>query len=766
MAQPDFDLTPLNPSQLLCDDVSSHPEFQTASIEISTDTHVRIQCDVQVPMVQAYVAKGSTPEGVRPIETLWLDFVGPEPSMRAPEVSLRQDFPSHLAHIQPWRGPEDRIIPCFLWGDPDELLHARGLGAVLDQVISWLEDAADGKLINPEHGWEPTRRDGIQDDVIVDADWLKGLVKKKAGSFLSQASFVAVPVEDGADYRLAIQKSRLPFTSDGLGEIGCFDREQYFRGSGLSLVVWGGAQNGTCDKYSPEWVTSIGDLKTRAEELHCLEPLEKALKRLNRACDSFVPKFKDQRDRRVPLTVTLIARRPFSLIGSDNQLEIMPYRMSLGLNDVARFSDRRFVQPLNHREAVGIPLLRRLSGESETRSRPAWVLVGAGSLGSKIGLHLARQGDGPKAVIDKRALSPHHMARHALTSQSDSPAGFIEPSKARRFSNTLSGLDQQCDPHEVDIRNLIVDEKVPWHRRDRALVNTTASLAVRNMLCKTQRSNIPRIVEAALFDKSKIGVLAIEAKDRSVRATDLFERLRLLGMEDTELQTRLFSVSEDQNGLGAVMIGQGCGAMTMTASDTDISIIAAMMTDDLARVLTEPNPDAPSLILYERWAVTGGVRRRDIPDTGIVEMTNSTMPDWSFRLQQRAADFIDSDISNWPGVETGGVLIGRRCYFTRQVYIVAALPAPADSLRSENRFELGVHGRAAAIAEYTQALGAGYDAIGTWHNHLKDSAASQTDLKMAQSLKSESGLDPVCIIRSPKTWRVFTSPSGGQGAKS
>ena len=35
-----------------------------------------------------------------------------------------------------------------------------------------------------------------------------------------------------------------------------------------------------------------------------------------------------------------------------------------------------------------------------------WALVGAGSLGSKIGLHLGRAGRGPAAIIDSAMMAP------------------------------------------------------------------------------------------------------------------------------------------------------------------------------------------------------------------------------------------------------------------------------------------------------------------------------------------------------------------------
>ena len=57
----------------------------------------------------------------------------------------------------------------------------RGLGGIIDQIVTWLINAALGTLINPKQGWEPVRRDSLDDFVIADTDILRANQTDKGG---------------------------------------------------------------------------------------------------------------------------------------------------------------------------------------------------------------------------------------------------------------------------------------------------------------------------------------------------------------------------------------------------------------------------------------------------------------------------------------------------------------------------------------------------------------------------------------------------------
>src|SRR5690606_24450360 len=71
------------------------------------------------------------------------------------------------------------------------------------------------------------------------------------------------------------------------------------------------------DSYLPETVTSLAGLRQRAAALRCDRALEAFLRSLERC---FQPYFLDAP---VPIAIVLCARRPFHLIGSSSDIELL-----------------------------------------------------------------------------------------------------------------------------------------------------------------------------------------------------------------------------------------------------------------------------------------------------------------------------------------------------------------------------------------------------------------------------------------------------------
>ena len=93
-----------------------------------------------------------------------------------------------------------------------------------------------------------------------------------------------------------------------------------------------------------------------------------------------------------------------------------------------------------------VSLLARMAGSKITAERLDWTLLGAGSLGSKLALHLARAGSGPTVVVDKSVMcAPHNAARHALVPETGNMQIFWGMGKACKLSQALTGLDQSAE---------------------------------------------------------------------------------------------------------------------------------------------------------------------------------------------------------------------------------------------------------------------------------------------------------------------------------
>ena len=115
--------------------------------------------------------------------------------MDPPQLSLRPDFNRNRPHVQPWL-TGGRPVPCIHDGDLAELLHREGLAGILNQTAVWLDRAALGTLMDPNQGWEPVRRDFLEDVLVADAGQLQGLVDRRGGFRFMKIEYLKLPGTD------------------------------------------------------------------------------------------------------------------------------------------------------------------------------------------------------------------------------------------------------------------------------------------------------------------------------------------------------------------------------------------------------------------------------------------------------------------------------------------------------------------------------------------------------------------------------------------
>lgn len=128
---------------------------------------------------------------------------------------------------------------------------------------------------------------------------------------------------------------------------------------------------------------------------------------------------------------------------------------------------------------------------------------------------------------------------------------------------------------------------------------------------------------------------------------------------------------------------------------------------------------------------------------------------WKVRLSAQADAKISAEIRRWPGVETGGVLVGRYSEASHSFYIVNVLPAPDDSTRSPNEFVLGQSGVVAAIRRYFEESGESLYCLGTWHSHLRTSGPSPLDRETAGTIALARLAPSVLLISTPGGYRAL-----------
>jgi hypothetical protein len=403
---------------------------------------------MKTELPNSWRAVGQSPSGVRAIEPITFSF-GPNYPVSAPNIWLRADFDRSHPHVQPGDSG-DLPEPCLIAGSPRELLRTRGILGLVEQLAEWLERAALVQLIDPIQGWEPTRRDHIDDVIVADSNWLTGLPTRTSGCHAFPLHYFASLTEyDKVNYWATLNRSEpVSIGPDLTASFTYRSGEGYRAGRGFALVAWSGKKpDGSlfvAEAYRPETVSTLDELLVHAGELGLRDYLEPKLTLLQ-------ARFKSTRMKvPVPLGVLLLARRPYPIIGTASEIEICPYMVELSGDDALSAGSGKVVRAAAHREVIAVPLLRRASADSDAHAAK-WTLIGCGSVGSKIGLHLARAGRAPTAVVDSANIQPHNYARHALYPSESGSDYMLAVPKAMLLNDALKGLKQPASVHCIDV---------------------------------------------------------------------------------------------------------------------------------------------------------------------------------------------------------------------------------------------------------------------------------------------------------------------------
>ncbi|MDM7927561.1 MAG: hypothetical protein QUV12_02690 [Blastomonas fulva] len=741
-----------------------HPESRGGELIGILDGAAQLRLNMNVEMPLDMKVDGKSPFGVQRLEPIdvWLPADYP---WSPPRFTLRQDFPRDLSHLQP-DSLDKPPRPCLLDGSLEEFFAQFGLaeaGAfhMIEQLAIWLRRAAVGGLIDPLQGWEPTMRRDIADMVSLDSNHARGLVDRKGGWAVLGSTFLRCgPVEGevGAEVQTWVLASteQVPLRNKPEGRQFAVSRPgaDLISGGTVTAIVWpdkkGNGSPTISDRYFPETVSNMHDLFERASALGCERGLRGFVENLERAFSNMthvVP---------VPVGVVLCARRPFHLIGETSPIELIPYvveiRAEPNRTSLLRKGNGEPVAPAVHRERLSRALLQEVSG---AREQKPIALLGCGSVGSKIGMHFARSGQVIAALADSGWLQPHNMARHALS------ASHMPTNKAKALATELSLLDQSPSVHTEDLARALRDPKaakliIPSVAK--AIVNATASLTVREGLAVASKSVNARVFETALFGRGRGAYVLASGHNNNPTASDLIAELYAT-IGDEEARRLMFDPNE---GLTRIQIGQGCGSLSMPMSDARLSGMSAGIAEVLSNCMAEPKTKGSiHLAISEPGTPTTIWTRQEV--LPFLEMEIAGGGGWTLRLSQRVADQIRSEVAMWSAVETGGIIMGVASARLKVVTAVDILPAPPDSQRAAGHFLLGTQGLQAAIeARHLQSGQTLFD-IGTWHSHLADEGASQTDWTTAAKLAAERAPPSVLVIVTPKRFLAIMASENRRG---
>ena len=742
--------------------IGKHPHVDTVGpVEISPDGIYVASVPIRTNLPTAWRAAGKSPTGVQLVEQAVFQFP-PDYPANPPRIYLRNDFNRSLPHIQPG-DLEDPVEPCYLDGDPRELLYRQGIGAIVNQLVYWLERAAKDELIDREQGWEPIRRDSIDDYAVVEHSSLRQLVRKHAAFRFLPVEYVKFigPVDaqrPGKGYLFygSVLPEPVSVNRKSLGDLRVSQTSSKGFQFGESIAIFatpGKLPSGDpyiCDQYLPETVTNLSMLVQQAHRYGCGKELEDALTHLQRQTAD-IPTVTQS----IPILVILCARRPTHLIGSSSDLELIPYLLE---TPAPMFTDDHAaipVHPVALRHAISPQLLRDVSGINTPDDR-ILVQLGCGSLGSKIALHMARAGLAPSVVADNRTMSPHNAARHALVPSKERFNILWMVPKAEALADAINGLGQSAEAVNVDAVSLSANKKRLWKvipKKAWAVVNATASLAVRDTLGTLSTAIMPaRVIETSLFAGGSVGLMTIEGPNRNPNTSDLVLEAYEMIRSDESIRERFFGINGN---LERQEIGQGCSSTTMIMPDTDISLFSASMARKLLEMRKQELPESGQAIIGRLDPDGLGLTWTSV-DVGpylCVPAENNSA--WQIRTSPRAHEMISEECSRYQDVETGGIIMGSASVVRKTITITNVLPATVDSQRSAASFILGTQGVNQLVEDYAKPTGFALHCVGTWHSHLQDTGGSPRDYQTAAMIAAKIAIPSVLLIKTPSGYRAI-----------
>ena len=471
-------------------------------------------------------------------------------------------------------------------------------------MVDWLEKAASNELLNNDQGWEPMRNDHNTGFMLYDIYEVIDAYKQNNSSCLIRS----------IDYET--RKSRLV-----TGSL-CDSNKKKTAHSIFFLAP------NLVRTYIPNSITNLKQLYEYSKSIGL--KVKESLKII------------DEQHRDEDLVfIVLSVKRPINVIGSTTNIEFLNfviYKEGKRKKQKSRILPDCKVGMLTHIADRSPKLFRYLSGtRTKINETENIALIGCGSLGSKIGMHLARNGNGPFICIDDDIFLPHNNARHALTlTWAQNKAELLALSMYATSRVLAQGVREKAFKADFSKSRLIID--------------TTASLSVKSFLM--ENVSLPPVISCGLFGHGRYGLMFVENKNKTIRLTDIWANLYLISLTNVTFQKVLFDSNYDQ-----ALIGQSCSSQTMIIDDTRISIFSSVMALRIQKLLEEGLPNTGEIffsIYDDQYSLK--TEKYNVPNSILLKSIKANS--WQAYISEDVSNDMKQLLKRKAPCETGGVLIG------------------------------------------------------------------------------------------------------------
>jgi len=360
------------------------------------------------------------------------------------------------------------------------------------------------------------------------------------------------------------------------------------------------------------------------------------------------------------------------------------------------------------------------------------VQIGVGSLGSKINLHLARNGIVDYTLVDNDIFFPHNNARHAMF------GGFFN-NKANFQQLALMSIGVKSKVIKKDIRNCA--NKIT---NSDLIIDSTASLSVRNFLTKTMING--SIIHTSLYNNSKLAIMLTESANRNPRIDDLMCSIYQYCLTDDDLVASFFS---EQNIRAS--IGQGCGSLTTICPDSRISLCASGMSSKIQYYISNGISDNGEILIGNISDDDMSINWKQFKCYNVYILSARNDDEFEVRIFESVIKKMKNISEKYTPDEYGGVLIGNISFINRTITVTSLIDAPKDTKSSKYLFILGKKGLTNKIKKVENKTNGLITYLGTWHSHPFGGSASKTDQNTNYKILILRDYEPtVCLIWTPE----------------
>lgn len=663
---------------------------------------VHVEIDVERPQDLAHPIRAHEPIGI----------LFPSPQGRPAVLALRNDFP-HTMHQNgvPEGMPFSLCVDDRPWSEarltytPAELMRL---------VQLWLAKAARGELHDPAQPPDPLFY-GADMSLVVPRSVFE------AGSTISEFSGFVRADNQGLVFALSSNQTRP---------------------GGIGLTVMAFA-------LPPQVMTSIRRLPQTLEGLatelapsglNLVDEIKQRLKAWTGIADDGIRRMAGRLAIIVGLPVTTEGGRTAddfrAFITTNTAGEIGVLLGVLHANNVGKGYVRAFPEspvagaslplvPAQVHFAFDRDLAASIAGAAAADRRKV-VLIGAGSLGSQLGMDLAREGAFEWTVVDGDALLPHNMARHALL------ADEIGAPKATALARQISALLNEAQ--SAIVANVVVPSEDQQRALDAAyaaasvIIDASASLGVARHLSDLA-SDARRI--CAFFNPSGTAVvLMTEDVRRDITLRDLEAQYHRLVLTEPSLAAHL-DIPQ-----GGVRYSGSCRSLTNRIPATRAALLSALAARGVAESLSTDEATVTVWTLDADGSVSVAQRIGE-------PVMRVKIGAWHVSYDRGFLDQLSKLRKERLPNETGGAIVGIADFSREALHLAHALSEPEDSLRSPTRFERGVVGLAQSIDEVGRRSMHQVRYLGEWHSHPRYANArpSETDIAQLAYLGNELAAD-------------------------